>query len=184
MAKANHSEITPSQANEIWSRILDSFAWRPEGRELADGFVALIRYFSQLGFWRGYKNAKRNYQTLNAIRRTPRGREKLRLVIEQILEKEIDSPAEKICQRLDDERLSESFFVRTGGKQRIVTVGPFRGKMERSWVSMCRENCVKGMISRIRTRLRKERTADAWMKLAERASSPSFREHFDKPVSQ
>lgn len=171
VAKLAHPEkfrLKVQQAMEMRRRILSSFASRPDGGELADGFVAVIEYFSGVGYWRGYKNAKKHDATLNSDQRPPRGSEKVRLAIQEILEQQPKLPTKGVCELLDKKGLSESFEFKKG-KQRFLNVGRHRGKVQHSWVSVCRENCVKKMISRIRTRLRRERNADAWMKLADGA---------------
>jgi hypothetical protein len=149
-------------------RILNSFASRPDGGELADGFVAVIEYFSGVGYWRGYKNAKKHYAALNSDRRPPRGSEKVRLAIQGILKEQPKLSTKGVCELLDAKGISESFDVKRG-KQTVLNVGQHRGKAQNSWLSVHSENCVKKMISRIRTRLRREHNADAWMKLADRA---------------
>ena len=75
--------------------------------------------------------------------------------------------AEEVCKRLDGEKLSDSFYP-TKGKQKVVNVGPRQGKIQNG-VDVYKDPFVKGMISRIRTRLRDERKAKAWMALSERA---------------
>ena len=156
------------QATEMRRRILSSFSSRPDGGELADGFVAVVEYFSGVGYWRGYKNAKKHYAALNSDQRPPRGSEKVRLAIQEILKQQPKLPTKAVCELLDAKGLSESFESKNG-KHRFLNVGRHKGKVEHSWVSVRRENSVKKMISRIRTRLRRERNADAWMKLADRA---------------
>lgn len=169
VAKLAHPEKFRSkqlQASEMRRLILNSFASRPDGGELADGFLAVIEYFLGIGYWRGYKNAKKHYATLNSGQRTPRGSEKVRLAIQEILEHQPKLPTKGVCELLDAKELSDSFEFK---KHTFLNVGRHKGKVRHSWVSVCRENCVKKMISRIRTRLRRERNADAWMKLADRA---------------
>ena len=171
VAKLAHPEkfrFKEQQATAMRRRILSSFASRPDGGELADGFIAVIEYFSGVGYWRGYKNAKKHYATLNSDQRPPRGGKKVRLAIQEILEQQPQLPTKGVCEQLDEKGLSESFEFKNG-KHRVLNVGRHRGKVQHSWVSVCRENCVKKMISRIRTRLRRARNADAWMKLADRA---------------
>lgn len=169
LAHPEHLRLTKQQASEMRCRILDSFASRPDGGELADGFFAVVNYFAGIGYWRGYKNARKHYATIQSISRPPRGSKNVRLAIEEILEKQRNLSTKEVCDILDKEGISESFEPKKR-KQRYLNVGPHRGGMvEHSWVSVCREDCVKRMISRIRSRLRRERTAEAWIRLAEQA---------------
>jgi len=168
LSRPERFRFKEQHAAEMRRRILNSFASRPDGGELADGFVGVIEYFSGVGYWRGYKNAKKHYAALNSDQRPPRGSEKVRLAIQGILELQPKLPAKGVCELLDAKGLSESFECKNG-KHRFLNVGRHRGKVQHSWVSVCRENCVKKMISRIRTRLLRERNANAWMKLADRA---------------
>jgi hypothetical protein len=172
IAKLAHPErlrVTEQQATEMKRRILNSFASRPDGAELADSFVAVVSYFAGIGYWRGYKNARKHYATIQSISRPPRGSKNVRLAIEEILEKQRNLSTKEVCDILDREGLSESFEPKKG-KQRYLNVGPHRGgKVEHSWASVYSEDCVKRMISRIRSRLRRERTAEAWIRLAEQA---------------
>jgi hypothetical protein len=168
LARPEKFRSKEQHATEMRGRILHSFASRRDGGELADGFVAVIEYFLGVGYWRGYKNAKKHYAALSSDQRPPRGSEKVRLAIQGILEEQPKLSAKGICELLDAKGLSESFEFKNG-KHRFLNVGRHRGKVQHSWVSVYRENSVKKMISRIRTRLRREHNADAWMKLADRA---------------
>ena len=172
LAHAENARITEEQASEMRRRLLRSFAAHPDGGELADGFVAVVRYFSGIGYWRGYKNAKKHYAMLNASRRTPDGRQEVHREIAKMLEGDIEMPADKICDQLDQMGLSASFDLRIKGKQKTIHVGP---KCQFRWKHVRKEDSLKKMISRIRTRLRRERRADAWMKLADRAFSAEQR---------
>lgn len=154
------------QAAEIRPRILQSLRNCPDGNELADGFVVNIKYFSAIAYWRGYKTAKRHYETLGSVPHPPHGREQVHLAIERMLEEDLKMSAEEVCKRLDGEKLSESFYPTKG---KVINVGPRHGKIEHKWVDVYKDPFVKGMISRIRTRLRDERKAKAWMALSERA---------------
>ena len=171
LAHPEHLRLTEQQATEMQRRILNSFASRPDGGELADDFVAVIKYFSGISYWRGYKNARKHYATMHSISRPPRGSKHVRLVIEKMLVQQPNLSTEEICDLLDTKKLSDSFELKKG-KKKVLNVGPCRGKVEtHSWASVCRDDCVKRMISRIRSRLRRERTAEAWMKLADQAFS-------------
>lgn len=128
MADAGSLRVASEQAGEMWSRILRSFAGRPDGGQLADALVAVINYFSQIGYWRGYRNAKRHYKTLGAARRAPRGRKGVHLAIEDMLEKDLGMSAEDICEGLDEAGLSDSFYLGKGEKGRTINVGPRVGK--------------------------------------------------------
>jgi hypothetical protein len=167
-AYAENPGITSGQVNEMWRRILRSFAACPDGGELADGFVAVIRHFSALGYWRGYKNAKRHYATINAVKRRPDGRQEVHLAIAAMLKNDIDISAERVCDQLDEMGLSASFDLKIKGKQKTIQVGP---QQQFSWRHVRKEDSLKNMISRMRTRLRNERKAEAWMKLADRVFS-------------
>jgi len=166
MASPEHARLTSAQASEISRRILSSFTASPDGGELADGFVAVTRYFAELGFWRGYTNAKRHYATMNAVKRTPDGRQEVHSAIEKMLEDDINMPVEKICEQLDNIGLSASFDLRIRGKQKTILVGP---KRQFCWKNVRKEDSLKNLISRLRTRVRRERNATAWMKLSGRA---------------
>lgn len=173
VAKLAHPETfrhTEQQATEMRRRILNCFASCPDGSELADGFVAVINYFSGIGYWRGYKNAKKHYATLSAARRTPDGRQEVRRAIESMLEQDIEVSAEQICEQLDKMGLSASFDLRINKKQKTIHVGPGH---QFCWKHVRNEDSLKKMVSRIRTRLRRERRAEAWMKLADRALATS-----------
>ena len=63
------AEMIAKQAAEMRPRILQSLRNSPDGNELADGFVAIIKYFSAIAYWRGYKIAKRHYE--NQLRSAP-----------------------------------------------------------------------------------------------------------------
>jgi hypothetical protein len=171
MADAEHTRIASEQASEMSRRILRSFASQSDGGELADGFTAVIRYFSGIGYWRGYKNAKRHYATVNSIKRTPDGRQEVREAIEQMLEKDIDMTAKEICVQLDKLGLSASFDLpanqKLNRKAETIHIGPKFKSID--WERACTADCVKQMISRVRRRLRRERNAKAWMKLSDRA---------------
>jgi len=171
LADPERLRLTEQQATEMRSRILNSFASRPDGGELADGFVAVVNYFAGIGYWRGYKNARKHYATLNSVARPPRGSKNVRVAIEDMLVQQPNLSTKEICDLLDAKRLSDSFELMKG-KQKILNVGPYRGKIEHPWKSVRRENCVKRMISRIRTRMRNERRAAGWMKLSDRAIAP------------
>jgi len=170
LAYPEHLRLTEQQASEMRRRILDSFGSRPDGAELADGFVGVVSYFAGIGYWRGYKNARKHYARLRSVARPPRGSEHVRFAIEEMLMRQPHLSTEEICDLLDTKGLSDSFELKKGRKK-VLNVGPHRGRVERSWKSVRRENCVKRMISRIRSRLRRERTAEAWMKLADQALS-------------
>ena len=172
LAYAEDFHLTEQQATEMRRRILRSFAAHPNGGELANDFVAVIKYFSGISYWRGYKNAKKHYAMLNASRRTPDGRQEVHREIAKMLEGDIEMPADKICDQLDQMGLSASFDLRIKGKQKTIHVGP---KCQFRWKHVRKEDSLKKMISRIRTRLRRERRADAWMKLADRAFSAEQR---------
>jgi hypothetical protein len=170
LAHPEHLRLTEQQATEMQRRILNSFASRPDGGELADGFVAVVNYFAGIGYWRGYKNARKHWAKIDPILRPPRGSKKVRLAIERILEQQRNLSTKEVCDILDKKGLSESFELKMG-RQRFLNVGPRRGKVEHTWASVCRVDCVKRIISRIRSRLQRERTAKAWMKLADQALS-------------
>jgi hypothetical protein len=171
LAHPEHLRLTEQRATEMQRRILNSFASRPDGGELADGFVAVVNYFAGIGYWRGYKNARKHWAKIDPILRPPRGSKNVRLAIEKILEQQRNLSTKEVCDILDEKKLSESFELKKG-RQRFLNVGPHRGgKVEHSWASVCRVDCVKRMISRIRSRLQRERTAEAWMKLADQALS-------------
>jgi hypothetical protein len=160
--------ITEQEAAGMSRRISNFFATHSDGEELADSFDALIHYFSGLGYWRGYRAAKRHYMTLSAVHRTPDGRQKVHRAIEGMLVEDIRMTTDEICKELDKMRLSTSFDLRIDGKQKTIHVGaghPFR------WKHISTESSLKKMVSRIRTRLRTELRAEAWMKQADRAFS-------------
>jgi hypothetical protein len=171
LAHPKHLRVTEQQATEMKRRILDSFASRPDGVELADGFVAVVSYFAGVGFWRGYKNARKHYARLHSVARPPRGGKDVRLAIEEMLVQQPHLSTKEICDLLDTKGLSDSFELKKG-KKKVLNVGPHRGgRVEHSWASVYSADCVKRMISRIRSRLRRERTAEAWIRLAEQALS-------------
>ncbi len=103
--------------------------------------------------------------TMNAVKRTPDGRQEVHRAIEKMLEADIGMPAEKICEQLDKIGLSASFDFRIRGKQKTILVGP---KRQFCWKNVRKEDSLKNMISRLRTRVRRERNAMAWMKLSDR----------------
>jgi hypothetical protein len=82
-----------------------------------------------------------------------------------MLEADIDMPAEKICEQLDKIGLSASCDFRIRGKQKTILVGP---KRQFCWKNVRKKDSLKNMISRLRTRVRRERNAMAWMKLSDR----------------
>jgi len=170
IASSKHAAVMAKQVAEIQPRILQALRSCSGGSELADGFVATIRYFAAIAYWRGYKVAKRHYETLGSVTHPPHGRERVHLAIERMLEEDLKMSAEEVCKRLDSEKLSESFYP-TKGKQKIINVGPRQGKIEHRWVDVYKDPFVKGLISRIRTRLRDERRAEAWMALSQKALS-------------
>ena len=159
---------------EMNRRILAALESHPEGKALTKGLVGMIAYFSAIGYWRGYKDAKRHYAVLSASDRTPRGREEVRRAIERMLEKNLGMSAEEICNRLDlldgqhvdTRRFSAAFDIMRGGKQKTLKVGASYG---RPWRGMHKERCVTMMISRIRKRSKRERNARLWMQKAEKA---------------
>ena len=161
-----HARLTSERVQKTWRRILQSFVSHPDGGQLADGLVEVTRYFSELGFWRGYKNAKRHYATMNAVKRTPDGRQEIHRAIEEMLEKDINLPAEKVCEQLDQMGLSASFDLKIKGKQKTIHVGP---KSQFRWKHVRKDDSLKNMISRLRARVTRERKATAWMKLSDRA---------------
>jgi len=171
MADSKQAEIIAKQAAEMRPRILQSFKNCPDGAELADGLIAIIKYFSAIAYWRGYKHAKKHYAALNSVKRTPDGRREVRRAIEQMLEREIDMTTKEICAQLDKLGLSASFDLepkqKLNRKRNILHIGPRLRSV--SWLQACDAGCVKQMISRIRTRLRKERRAQTWMALSQRA---------------
>lgn len=175
MADEKQARVTAQKAKETWQRILQSFASHPDGVQLADGLVTVVQYFSQLGFWRGYRNAKRHYIAMNAVKRTPDGRQEVHREIEKMLEENIEMPADKICERLDQLGLSASFDLKIRGKQKTILVGPGR---QFCWKSVRKEDSLKNMVSRLRKRVRRERNAMAWMKLVDRAFTS------DQPLRQ
>lgn len=166
IAHAESLGITEQQVAEMRRRILNIFTAHPDGEELADNFDAVIHYFSGLGYWRGYRAAKRHYTTLSAVRRTPDGRQKVHRAIEGMLVEDIHMTADEICKELDKMRLSASFDLKINGKQKTIHVGA--GHQFR-WKHVSTESSLKKMVSRIRTRLRTELRAEAWMKQADRA---------------
>jgi hypothetical protein len=158
-----------------WNRrILETFNTHPEGEHYRVGLVGLVAYFSALGYWRGYKEAKWNYATLDAAGRTPHGRERINREVSKMLEDDLRMTAKQICQRLDemDEESPDprayalSFDTVVGKKQKSINVGH---DYKNSWATMHREPAIKMMISRIRDRIRKEKNAAEWMKKAETA---------------
>ena len=173
IAHAESLGVTEQQVAELRRRILDLFTAQPKGDELADSFDAVIHYFSGLGYWRGYRAAKRHYATLSAVRRTPDGRQEVHRAIEGMLEENIRMTVDEICEELDNMRLSASFDLKRNGKQKTIHVGPGR---QFRWKDVSTESSMKKMVSRIRTRLRTELRAEAWMKQADRtfASEPTL----------
>jgi hypothetical protein len=152
-------------------RILQSFAAHANAVELAREFETVLRYFSAIAYWRGYRHAKKHYADLNSVKRTPDGRQEVRGAIEEMLEKDLDMPTKEVCAQLDRLGLSASFDLsakqKLNKKAKTIHIGPkFRSY---SWVQACKAGCVKQLISRIRTRLRKERSAETWMALSQRA---------------
>ena len=173
IAHAESLGVTEQQMTEMRRSILDFFTAQPNGDDLADSFDAVIHYFSGLGYWRGYKAAKRHYATLSAVRRTPDGRQEVHRAIEGMLEENIRMTADEICEELDSMRLSAAFDLKRNGKQKTIHVGPGR---QFRWKQVSTESSLKKMVSRIRTRLRTELRAEAWMKQADRtfASEPAL----------
>jgi hypothetical protein len=158
--------VTEQQVTEMRRRILDFFTANADGDELADSFDTVIHYFSGLGYWRGYRAAKRHYAALSAVRRTPDGRQKVHRAIEGMLEEDIHMTADEICEQLDKMRLSASFDLKRNGKQKTIHIGAGR---QFRWKDVSTESSLKKMVSRIRTRLRTELRAEVWMKQADRA---------------
>lgn len=159
---------------ELGRRILTSFESHPEGAAFRVGWTAMVSYFSALGYWRGYKDAKRHYAVLGAADRVPHGREHVRRAVEKLLEKDLKASAKQICEQLDvmdreqsdSRRLSASFDTAVGRKQKTVHVGRAH---DRPWSREHREPYVKMMISRLRKRMKAERNAKEWMERSEKA---------------
>lgn len=174
IASTKQAELFAKRGAEMRQRILQSFKNRPDGSDLADGFVTVIRYFNAIGYWRGYKNAKRHYADMNSVRRTPDGRQRVHAAVERMLSADVKKPTTEICEELDRLRLSASFDLpanqKRNQKERIIHVGPMRssGTIKYKWVQASKDTFVKAMISRIRTRLRDERRAKAWMELSDK----------------
>lgn len=173
IANSKQAEVVAKQADEMRPRILQAFKNCPDGSELADGFVSIIKYFSAIGYWRGYKAAKRHYAKMNSVRRTPDGRQRLRAAVETMLAADLKTPTTEICEQLDRLRLSASFDLpanqKRNQKPKTVHVGPTRsGTIHCKWVQVSKDAFVKGMVSRIRTRLRDERRAKAWTELSDK----------------
>ena len=153
---------------ELGRRIVASFESHPEGKNFRIGWTAMVSYFSALGYWRGYKDAKRHYAVLDPTDRDPNGRGKVRRAVVKMFEKNLTLSAKEICERLDEmdgqhldaRRLSASFDTRIDKKQKTVHVGYAHG---RPWSKVHREPYVKMMISRLRRRVKAERYAKEWM---------------------
>jgi len=159
------------QSNEMCDRILQSFVTHANAVELAKEFRTVLSYFSVKAYWRGYKDAHKHYEVMKSVKRTPDGRQEVREAIERMLEQDVNMPTKEVCAQLDRLGLSASFDLpakqELNKKAKVLHIGPKFKAI--SWVQACKAACVKQMISRIRTRLRSERNAKAWMALSQRA---------------
>jgi len=168
---AKQAESLSKQADEMCGRILQSFATHANAVELAKEFETVFRYFFAIAYWRGYKHAKKHYADLNSVKRPPDGRQEVRGAIEEMLEKDLDMPTKEVCVQLDRLNLSASFDLpakqKLNKKAKTIHIGPKFKSI--GWVRACDADCVKQMIYRVRTRLRKESRAKAWMALSQKA---------------
>lgn len=141
-------------------RILNSFGDRTDGRELADGLINIVDYYALLGYWRGYRDAKRHYQTTRRRRNVSKDREKAKSIVLQVLSRDQDASTQKICRALDRAGVSAWF----GGEKYF---GPRAGRRQtkrgENWSEGHSEQAVMQWIYRIRKRLKTEQRANAWL---------------------
>lgn len=147
-------------ATEAFRKILNSFQGRENGRELADGLTEIVDYYTLLGYWRGYREAKRHYEAMEKIDKTPADRTRVAKFVEQIFRKNPDTSTKDVCKALDESGLSAGF-----GKDEFFgpRIGARKANDEEKWVEGCTEQAVVQWIHRIRKWVKIEKLASAWL---------------------
>lgn len=147
-------------AREAARRILNSFRDRSDGRELADNLIEIVNYYTLLGYWRGYREAKRHYQITLKSHKTPADRKGAERIVAGVLRRNQNASTKDICKTLDESGVS-------GGFGREDYFGPRRGaqqaKLGERWVDGHAEQAVVQWIYRIRKRVKTEKVANAWL---------------------
>jgi hypothetical protein len=141
-------------------RILISFGGREDGRELADGLIEIVDYYTLLGYWRGYRDAKRHYQTTLKRKKTPADRKGAQRVVMSLLRRNEDATTMRVLKALDDAGVSGGFGDEDYFGPRIGTSDAKKGER---WIDGHGEQAVVQWIHRIRKRVKTERLANAWL---------------------
>jgi hypothetical protein len=157
--KADHDNSRV--ATEAVRRILNSFGGREDGRKLADGLIQIIDYYVLVGYWRGYRDAKRHYETKLRNRKTPADRTNAERVVAFVLGRDENTSTKEICKSLDDAGVSGGF-----GREDFfgLRMGARKARQGERWIDGSSEQAVVQWIYRIRKRIRTERLGNMWLR--------------------
>jgi hypothetical protein len=146
-------------ADEAFRRILNSFRDRADGRELADGLTNIVDYYVVLGYWRGYRDARRHYETQLKSHKTPVDRKNAERIVLAVLRKNDEASTGDVCRALDDAGVSGGFGEEYFGAR----VGAKKARQGDRWVDGRSEQAVVQWVYRIRKRFKAEKLANAWL---------------------
>src|SRR5208337_1075947 len=160
-----------SVVHEAVRRILNSFSERSDGRELADSLTEIIDYYVVLGYWRGYRDAKRHYQITMKSHKIPADRKNAERIVAAVLRANEAASTKNICMALDEAGVSGGFGSSDyfGPRMRAK-----EAKLGERWVDGHAEPAVVQWIYRIRKRVKTERQANAWLNRAAK-HRPAYR---------
>jgi hypothetical protein len=150
-------------AREAVRRILNSFRERADGGELADSLTEIIEYFVVIGYWRGYRAAKRHYEITMKSHKVPADRKNAESVVAAVVRENEAASTKDICMALDKAGVSGGFGSSDHFGPRIRAKEAKRGER---WVDGHAEPAVVQWIYRIRKRVKTERRANAWLNRA------------------
>jgi hypothetical protein len=146
---------------EARRRILQSFQGREDGRELADGLIEMVDYYTLVGYWRGYRDAKRHYDTTLKRQKTPADRRYAERFVASMIRRNPDAATKDICKALDEVGISAGFGRHDYFGPRI---GTRKADVASRWIDGHAEPAVRQWIHRIRKRVRTEMHATKWLK--------------------
>lgn len=141
--------------------ILNSFGSRKDGRQLADNLTEVVDHFTVLGYWQGYRDAKRHYETTLKSHKTPADRKNAERIVAAVLHRNEAASSKDICKALDQAGVSGGFGSADFFGPRMHEREARRGE---KWIDGHAEQALVQWIYRIRRRVKTERQASAWLK--------------------
>jgi hypothetical protein len=131
----------------------------PNGERLTQDFSFTLNYFATALYWRGYRDARRHYETVHSSVRPPIERRDFHTAVRRMLERNIDITTEEICEALHRRGIAAT-FDRKGNKH--VDIGPDGG----DWREEANASYVKQAISRLRKDVKRKLRAEGRLQLS------------------